>query len=407
MNHERIDHTSNRLQATAPMAGRILQRKCACGQHTSGGGKCAACSDKEKLKQPLQAKLQIGEANDSYEREADRVAEQVMRMPTPGNSETNDYLQAKPLVQRRTANSQSAGTEVPSIVHEVLGSSGSPLDQTTRDYMEPRFGFDFSQVRVHNDAKAAQSAKVVNALAYTVGHNIVLGANLSAQENASQRRVLAHELTHVVQQTAEPVKPSAAISKPAKTAVALQRITPRLQRLGANPGCTKGQADQIHQAIFDAKDWVRKALTALAATPLAQRTLRALTHNFGASGTAANAAAIATTLGAGRNDMISIPFSCADATEAECAQGHCGFAPPAAGSHAVVICTNITLTRSKAIYRGGCVLHEAMHASDASMTAAADSYSGWFGHSGSTPGYPGPSPLANADSYTTLAMELS
>ena len=81
MNHEGITHNSKTLQATTPMAGRLLQRKCACGQHTPGGGQCAECGDKEKLNQPLQAKLQIGGVYDSYEQEADRVAEQVLRTP--------------------------------------------------------------------------------------------------------------------------------------------------------------------------------------------------------------------------------------------------------------------------------------------------------------------------------------
>ena len=57
MNHERIAQNNNTLQAVTPMSGRLLQRKCACGQHTPGSGKCAECSDKEKLNQPLQTKL--------------------------------------------------------------------------------------------------------------------------------------------------------------------------------------------------------------------------------------------------------------------------------------------------------------------------------------------------------------
>src|SRR4030095_11745369 len=65
---------------------------------------------------------------------------------------------------------------VPPIVLEVLGSPGQPLDAGTRAFMEPRFGYDFSEVRVHTDAKAAESARAVNALAYTVGENVVFGA---------------------------------------------------------------------------------------------------------------------------------------------------------------------------------------------------------------------------------------
>ncbi|HTQ30574.1 MAG TPA: DUF4157 domain-containing protein [Opitutaceae bacterium] len=87
--------------------------------------------------------------------------------------------------------------EAPSIVHDVLRSSGQPLESTTRAFMEPRFGYDFSRVRVHTDAKAAESAAAVSAQAYTVGSNIVFGSGRGGAEN---KQLLAHELAHVVQQ---------------------------------------------------------------------------------------------------------------------------------------------------------------------------------------------------------------
>src|SRR5437879_1248547 len=90
--------------------------------------------------------------------------------------------------------------DVPRSVHEVLRSAGQPLDLTTRAFMEPRFEHDFSQVRVHADAKAAQSARSLNALAYTVGHDVVFDAGQYAPRTSEGRRLLAHELTHVVQQ---------------------------------------------------------------------------------------------------------------------------------------------------------------------------------------------------------------
>ncbi len=188
--------TENFLQ---PSQG-ILQRKCACGQHTPSGGKCAACSDKEKLKKPLQTKLQIGEANDKYEQQAERVADQVMRMTAPPNGGSNSDLQSSFIIQRRIASTQNDATEVPSIVGDVLHSSGQPLDTYTRDSMGRQFGHDFSQVRVHVDAGAAESAKAVNALAYTVGRHVVFNTGRYAPRNSNGRRLLAHELTHVVQQ---------------------------------------------------------------------------------------------------------------------------------------------------------------------------------------------------------------
>jgi outer membrane protein OmpA-like peptidoglycan-associated protein len=91
-------------------------------------------------------------------------------------------------------------TGVQPIVHEVLRSPGQPLDRNTRAFMEPRFGHDFSRVRVHTDARAAESSRAVNAHAYTVGNDIVFAAARYAPETDMGRRVLAHELTHVVQQ---------------------------------------------------------------------------------------------------------------------------------------------------------------------------------------------------------------
>lgn len=88
----------------------------------------------------------------------------------------------------------------PDAVHEALTSPGQPLDSATRAFFEPRFGHDFSQVRVHTDAKAAQSAFVTNKLAYTVGRDIVFGERQYAPGTTMGSALLAHELTHVVQQ---------------------------------------------------------------------------------------------------------------------------------------------------------------------------------------------------------------
>src|SRR5712692_51863 len=102
-----------------PLQHMTLQRKCDCGNHTVAGGECGACAAKKNV------------------------------------------------LQRPATNGQSSG-EVPDIVHEVLRSPGQPLNAATRAFMEPRFGHDFSQVRVHTDAKAAESARAVNGQAYTV-----------------------------------------------------------------------------------------------------------------------------------------------------------------------------------------------------------------------------------------------
>lgn len=137
-------------QSSAAIQTGILQRKCAaCGTHTIAGNKCDECK--------------------------------------------------KGTLQRKSSDN-SEHSEVPPIVHEVLRSSGQPLDTATRAFMEPRFGHDFSHVRVHTDTKAGESAQSVDALAYTVGHNMVFRAGQYAPHSSSGRRLLAHELAHTLQQ---------------------------------------------------------------------------------------------------------------------------------------------------------------------------------------------------------------
>ena len=137
---------------TTLVSGSISQRKCSCGQHTIGGGECEEC---RKTREGL---------------------------------------------LQRSAVTAAPVNAVPPIVYEVLSSPGQPLDTGTRAFIEPRFGHDFSQVRVHTDAKAAESARAVNALAYTVGRDVVFGEGQYEPGTGEGRRLLAHELTHVVQQ---------------------------------------------------------------------------------------------------------------------------------------------------------------------------------------------------------------
>jgi hypothetical protein len=101
--------------------------------------------------------------------------------------------------QQSSPNVEPTST-IPPSVQNVLRSPGHPLPSSTRSFMEPRFGEDFSQVRVHTDTQAADSAHQVNALAYTVGSDVVFGAGQYAPETSYGKRLLAHELTHVVQQ---------------------------------------------------------------------------------------------------------------------------------------------------------------------------------------------------------------
>jgi hypothetical protein len=117
----------------------------------------------------------------------------------PGTCDhSDDDEQVKRSVDVGTA--VSGGTMVPASVHRTLARPGSALDVGTRMAMQARFGHDFSQVRVHTDAEAAQSAAAVQAQAYTFGRHVVMGAGRYQPHTPAGRRLLAHELTHVIQQ---------------------------------------------------------------------------------------------------------------------------------------------------------------------------------------------------------------
>ena len=141
----------------------------------------------------IQTKLKINEFGDMYEQEADRMADQVMAVSTP-----HTVSSAQPRIQRFPGQSHEQMDAAPASVDQVLASPGRPMDPTLQQDMEQRFGYDFSRVRVHSGGAAEQSAQEVNADAYTAGHNIVFGAGRFAPETREGRRLIAHELTHVV-----------------------------------------------------------------------------------------------------------------------------------------------------------------------------------------------------------------
>jgi peptidoglycan hydrolase-like protein with peptidoglycan-binding domain len=208
-----------RVLPASPVGSGLLQRKCDCGQHTVAGGECTECS-----------------------------------------KQRDGILQ-------RSAISHESGHDngVPTIVNEVLRSSGQPLDSQTRAFMEPRFrhdfssipvraqgsysaasalrigpavdrfeleadriaedvvrapaqvgsplGHDFSRIRVHADSRAAQSARAVNAKAYTVGEHIVFGPGQYQPESSAGRKLMAHELAHTIQQSSENAGPRAQLQR--------------------------------------------------------------------------------------------------------------------------------------------------------------------------------------------------
>ncbi|WP_375494035.1 DUF4157 domain-containing protein, partial [uncultured Nostoc sp.] len=178
--------------------GGILQRKCACGNAAGSSGSCAECQEDGEMAVlgSIQTKLTINEPGDRYEQEADRVAEQVLAAPTH-----SIISGVPPRIQRFTGQTTGrADMATPASVDHVLSSPGRPLEPSLQQDMGQRFGHDFSSVRVHTDETAGRSAREVNANAYTVEHNIVFGAGQYAPGTHEGRRLLAHELTHIVQQ---------------------------------------------------------------------------------------------------------------------------------------------------------------------------------------------------------------
>ncbi len=155
MNKTSIAQQAKTTSFLAPAQG-ILQRKCACGNHTVAGADCVECAKKKQT------------------------------------------------LQRATLSPRGRGLEgegvVPPIVHEVIRSPGQPLDPATRTFMESRLKHDLGHVRVHTNERAGESAEAVNALAYTAGRHVVFGAGQYLPSIASGRRLLAHELAHSVQQ---------------------------------------------------------------------------------------------------------------------------------------------------------------------------------------------------------------
>ncbi|MEV3993801.1 DUF4157 domain-containing protein [Streptomyces sp. NPDC049837] len=146
----------------------------------------------------LQPRLVAGSSGDAFEQEADRMADRVLGMASSASPPQPQGREAG--VQRTTAVPTGASA-LPAEVDDVMRSPGHPLDPDTRAFMEHRFGRDFSEVRVHTDAAAARSARSVQALAYTVGKHIAFSTGAFSPATHEGRRLLAHELTHVTQQT--------------------------------------------------------------------------------------------------------------------------------------------------------------------------------------------------------------
>ena len=176
----------------------------------------------------IQAKLKIGQPGDIYEQEADRVAEQVVLMPEPGlqrqaeeEKEEEELIQTKPLAEQITPlvrrqvepeeeevlQAKQLARQTPEVAADLesrinaIRGGGQPLPESVRAFFEPRFGRDLEEVRIHTSGNAEKTVRALNALAYTTAHDIVFRQGAYQPNRASGRRLLAHELTHVLQQT--------------------------------------------------------------------------------------------------------------------------------------------------------------------------------------------------------------
>lgn len=197
----------------------MLFRKssCACG------GGCPSC-------QSNSGDLKVSHPNDPAEIEADRMADRVMRMPVdkvspvtmPSGTEDRSVT-ARDTIHRKCDSceeedeqntlhrkalpaSNGVPSPAPQTVRDAVSTGGQPLDYEARSFFEPRFNYDLSSVRIHTGPSAEQSARAADARAYTLGRDIVFAEGEFRTDSEAGRRLLAHELAHVVQDKPDPAK---------------------------------------------------------------------------------------------------------------------------------------------------------------------------------------------------------
>ena len=418
----------------------------------------------------LQPKLAISQPDDPYEQEADRVAEQVMRMPDPASMRSSvDTARGTPVaIQRQCAACASGrqpcsaceedesvavsrkaqgaiGGDVPASVGSVLRSAGQPLAASSRAFFEPRFGQNLGQVRVHSDGAAQQSARDVNALAYTVGSHVVFGTGRYAPGTSDGQRLLAHELTHVVQQDGKAGPESADTTPAAEHASAGRTESAGLSGVEYYPAflgiqrtadpdhtgpCDQPHADDlIDPAFAEARRWRREASAWLEAhldhirargrvargdfVTVGRRVydeLMFLERHFRISSvlrislpySADDSVSIADLERFGnasywvrrrfRDVELSLSYLC----QVNCPRGRTGsdtLGSAVAGSREVIFYTNC-FDRQHETTRAGVALHEAFHATFSEFDHDTYSFEG---------GYPGGDALTNAESFAAFA----
>ena len=147
---------------------------------------------------------QIEPEEEEVQRQAEAKEEEVQRKCSscgPGEKEPEERIPAETI--RRAESNGSASMAAPPIVSETVSGGGQAMETGTRNFMESRFGIDFSEVRVHNDSRANSSAQAISARAYTYGNHIVFASGQYSPHSENGKQLLAHELTHVAQQSKE------------------------------------------------------------------------------------------------------------------------------------------------------------------------------------------------------------
>jgi len=385
------------------------------------------------------------------------VADQVMRMPesaiqrncapcAAGGSFCPQCAEGNNLQIQQTAESSgaAAGEGVSDDFVRDLGP-GQPLDSSTRAFFEPRFGTDFSQVRVHTGSQAEASARAVNALAYTVGRDVVFGTGHYAPGTPGGQRLLAHELTHVLQQGRKTEMEAAETRSVPESPTIGRTVFPGPSKADGHPSLpaiqrtadpeASGPCDQHHvedlinPAFVEARRWRREA----------SAWLEAHLDHIRARGSVARSGFA--TVGRRVFDelmllerhfrispvlRVSLPYSADDTVsiadlerlgnasywvrrrfrdvelypsyvcQVNCPRGRTGsdtLGSAVAGSREVTFYTNC-FDRQHETTRAGVALHEAFHASFSEFDHDTYSFEG---------SYPGSAPLTNAESFATFA----
>jgi hypothetical protein len=339
-------------------------------------------------------------------------------------------------VMTKAKDGRSRKIDDPAEIQKELGA-GEPLSSGIRSRMEPAFRANLSHVRIHTNTIATGLSNRVNARAFTVGNHVAFGSDEYQPGTLIGDALIAHELAHVMQQgdseksvkkmEADNTAYNALEADADQTAMGVvsslwseakdgfkgmaQRTLPmlrsgvKIQRCSKDtgPACSTTETQTINNAKKRANGWVTTVLPKLETKPVPANVSTSLKKNFGATdGVEANLPGIISKIKTANTEMTTAPFTCAGTEDKMCAN-HCGYAVP--GAHSFVICRNITLTpTTSADFQAGCIFHEAFHSAFTDFTG--DSYSGWGGISSSTPGYPGSDPLKNADSYTSLVIDL-